>query len=170
VASVTVLHERSSTNHHVRLGISYEERAGLPDTMFAKMASPDPEHRAAIGATGRRLAHSFSLAAAQLLDIKESYPTPTYKSPGLLSAIRQDADGSRRKAPEGLAYGTPDQIVAVLRRWEALGVDRVVFIVNALEAVPHQEVLDSLRLFAREVMPAFGVGAAEDDDLVATVA
>jgi hypothetical protein len=52
VASVDVLHERSSTNHHVRLGISYDERAGLPDTMFAKMASPDPEHRAAIGATG----------------------------------------------------------------------------------------------------------------------
>lgn len=40
VASVDVLHERSSTNHHVRLGISYDERAGLPDTMFAKMASP----------------------------------------------------------------------------------------------------------------------------------
>ena len=52
VASVDVLHERSSTNHHVRLGVGYDERAGLPDTMFAKMASPDPEHRAAIGATG----------------------------------------------------------------------------------------------------------------------
>ena len=127
----------------------------------------DPEHA---GVTGRRLAHSFSLAAAQLLDIKESYPTPSYKSPGLLSAIRQDTDGSPRKGPEGLAYGTPDQIVAVLRRWEALGVDRVVFIVNALEAVPHQEVCDSLRLFAREVMPAFGVGAPAGDELVATVA
>jgi hypothetical protein len=52
VASVEVLHERSSTNHHVRLGLAYDERAGLPDTLFAKMASPDPEHRAAIGATG----------------------------------------------------------------------------------------------------------------------
>jgi hypothetical protein len=52
VDSVEVLHERTSTNHHVRLGITYDERAGLPDTMFAKMASPDPGHRAAVGATG----------------------------------------------------------------------------------------------------------------------
>jgi Phosphotransferase enzyme family len=52
VASVEVLRERSSTNHHVRLGLTYAERAGLPDTMFAKMASLDPAHRIAIGATG----------------------------------------------------------------------------------------------------------------------
>ena len=52
VASVDVLHERGSTNHHVRLGITYDEAAGLPDTMFAKMASLDAEHRIAIGSTG----------------------------------------------------------------------------------------------------------------------
>ena len=52
VASVQVMNERGSTNHHVRLGITYDERAGLPDTMFAKMASLDPAHRAAIGSTG----------------------------------------------------------------------------------------------------------------------
>jgi hypothetical protein len=52
VASVDVLHERGSTNHHVRLGITYDEPAGLPDTMFAKMASLDEAHRIAIGSTG----------------------------------------------------------------------------------------------------------------------
>ena len=52
VASVDVLHERGSTNHHVRLGITYDERAGLPDTMFAKMASLDEAHRIAVGSTG----------------------------------------------------------------------------------------------------------------------
>jgi Phosphotransferase enzyme family len=52
VASVNVLHERGSTNHHARLGITYDEAAGLPDTMFAKMASLDAEHRIAIGSTG----------------------------------------------------------------------------------------------------------------------
>jgi hypothetical protein len=52
VASVDVLHERGSTNHHVSLGITYDERAGLPDTMFAKMASLDEAHRIAIGSTG----------------------------------------------------------------------------------------------------------------------
>jgi hypothetical protein len=52
VASVKVLHERGSTNHHVRLGITYDEPAGLPATMFAKMASLDEAHRIAVGATG----------------------------------------------------------------------------------------------------------------------
>jgi hypothetical protein len=52
VRTVDVLHERGSTNHHVRLGLTYDESAGLPDTMFAKMAPLDPEHRIAIGATG----------------------------------------------------------------------------------------------------------------------
>ena len=52
VSAVDVLHERGSTNHHVRLGITYDEPAGLPDTMFAKMAPLDPAHRIAIGATG----------------------------------------------------------------------------------------------------------------------
>jgi thiamine kinase-like enzyme len=52
VAAVDVLHERGSTNHHVRLGVTYDERAGLPDTMFAKMASLDEAHRVAVGSTG----------------------------------------------------------------------------------------------------------------------
>jgi hypothetical protein len=52
VAAVNVIHERGSTNHHARLGITYDERAGLPDTMFAKMAPLDEAHRIAIGATG----------------------------------------------------------------------------------------------------------------------
>jgi len=34
-------------------------------------------------------------------------------------------------------------------------VDCVNFILNAAETVPQQEVLDSLRLFAKEVMPRF---------------
>lgn len=52
VASVQVLEQHSSTNHHVRLGLTYDERAGAPDTLFCKMASQDPVHRIAIGATG----------------------------------------------------------------------------------------------------------------------
>jgi hypothetical protein len=36
-----------------------------------------------------------------------------------------------------------------------VGVDRVNFLLNAAEAIPQAEVLESLRLFAREVMPAF---------------
>ncbi len=33
--------------------------------------------------------------------------------------------------------------------------DRVNFLLNTVEAIPQADVLESLRLFAREVMPAF---------------
>jgi hypothetical protein len=52
VREVTVSSERGSTNHHVRFRLRYDERAGAPDTLFAKMASLDAAHRAMIGATG----------------------------------------------------------------------------------------------------------------------
>jgi hypothetical protein len=52
VAAVQILEEHGSTNHHVRLGLAYHERAGAPDSLFVKMASLDPGLRAMIGATG----------------------------------------------------------------------------------------------------------------------
>jgi hypothetical protein len=52
VGAVEILDQHGSTNHHVRLGLTYDERAGGPDTLFGKMASLDPVHRAAIGSTG----------------------------------------------------------------------------------------------------------------------
>jgi hypothetical protein len=70
VRDVEVTSERSSTNHHAKLRLRYDERAGAPDTLFAKMASLDPAHRAMIGATGmgarearfyRELAPSLSM-------------------------------------------------------------------------------------------------------------
>ena len=52
VSAVELLSQRASTNHHVRLGLTFDEQAGAPDTLFCKMASLDAQHRAAIGATG----------------------------------------------------------------------------------------------------------------------
>jgi len=52
VAGVEVLWQHASTNHHAQLGLTYDEQRGAPDTLFCKMASLDPQHRAAIGATG----------------------------------------------------------------------------------------------------------------------
>src|SRR5438309_4766157 len=39
--------------------------------------------------TGQQLVTGFSSAAAQVLDIRDSYPTAAYRAPGLLSSIRQ---------------------------------------------------------------------------------
>jgi hypothetical protein len=54
-----------------------------------------------------------------------------------------------------MAIGDPQQIIATLKQWESTGVDCVNFLLNAMETVPQAEVLASLRLFAKEVMPAF---------------
>jgi alkanesulfonate monooxygenase SsuD/methylene tetrahydromethanopterin reductase-like flavin-dependent oxidoreductase (luciferase family) len=75
----------------------------------------------------------------------------------LLAASRRQAAGpaSAGEPPEGIAIGNPDQVTRELKKWEATGVDRVNFILNAAETVPQEEVLESLRVFARDVMPHF---------------
>ena len=43
----------------------------------------------------------------------------------------------------------------MIKKWESVGVDRINFLLNAIETVPQEEVLASMRLFAKEVMPKF---------------
>ena len=52
------------------------------------------------------------------------------------------------------AIGTPDQVVDLCRRYEAVGVDQVIFV---LQAGPnrHEHICESLELFARKVIPEF---------------
>src|SRR4030095_1141572 len=86
-------------------------------------------------------------------------PAPPSPSPsrGLLPQPRRQATGpdSGEQAGEGLALGGPERITRALKKWEAVGVDRVNFLLNTMEIIPQADVLDSLRLFAQEVMPAF---------------
>jgi hypothetical protein len=48
-------------------------------------------------------------------------------------------------------------VAAAIRQWEAVGYDGINFIAQFMEVVPQQYVLDSMRLFAEEVMPQFKV-------------
>jgi hypothetical protein len=72
-------------------------------------------------------------------------------------AIRQEAAGliraRRRGLPEGVGVGDPPPVR--IKRWESIGVTGINFLLNAMEMVSQQAVLDSMRLFAREVMPQF---------------
>src|SRR6266568_2744613 len=108
-------------------------------------------------ATGRRLQGTFGYMAAQLLSAREAYPTPSYPALGLLPQLRPDADspGDSVRVPDGLCIGSPDRIIEAIKKWESVGADRVNFLLNAMEVVPQEEVLASLRLFAKEVMPKF---------------
>ncbi|MEP7215130.1 MAG: LLM class flavin-dependent oxidoreductase [Anaerolineaceae bacterium] len=107
--------------------------------------------------TGLRLAGTFNYMAEQLLAARQAYPTRSYPNLGLLPALRREstAPGADGGAPEGTCIGNPERIIQVLKNWESVGVDRVNFLLNAVETVPQEEVLASLRLFASEVMPKF---------------
>ena len=108
-------------------------------------------------ATGKRMADSFNYLASQLISAREAYPSRSYPSLGLLPQLRRQATGpdSGEQAGEGLALGGPARIIRALKKWEAVGVDRVNFLLNTMEVIPQADVLASLRLFAAEVMPAF---------------
>jgi alkanesulfonate monooxygenase SsuD/methylene tetrahydromethanopterin reductase-like flavin-dependent oxidoreductase (luciferase family) len=106
---------------------------------------------------GRRMADVFNYLAAQLISVREAYPTRSYPSLGLLPQLRRQATGpdASEQAGEGLALGGPERVMRALKGWEAVGVDRVNFLLNTNEVISQADVLASLRLFAREVMPAF---------------
>ena len=77
---------------------------------------------------------------------------------GFPKSIPLDQLGNRAEyAPEmltrNLMFGTPDEVIAKLKIYEALGVDE--FIYYASLGLGHAEQKRSLELFCNEVMPAF---------------
>jgi len=101
---------------------------------------------------------TFGVLNAHLLFTREAYPTSGYQSLANLAPapVRKGGPGDRPGVPEGICLGDPEQIIQTVKRWESIGVDQINFLLNAAEVLPQDQVLDSLRLFAREVMPAFG--------------
>ncbi|MFD7898655.1 LLM class flavin-dependent oxidoreductase [Streptomyces sp. NPDC059568] len=106
---------------------------------------------------------AFGMLNSNLLWAREVYPTPAYQSLGNLAAggvaqIRDDDPSRRRPVPEGVAIGDPERIVKAIKVWESVGVDAINFLLNTANLVPQEQVLDSMRLFAAEVMPHFAEG------------
>ena len=104
---------------------------------------------------GSGITRQFMPLATQFVHTPEALPTKPGASLGLLAALRQQAASTGDGAPEGIAIGDPHRIIGELRKWESMGVDIVNFMLNVVETVPQEQVLASLRLFAREVMPKF---------------
>ena len=53
-----------------------------------------------------------------------------------------------------MLFGTPDDLTARIKDLEKSGVDKIIFFIN-FGGIEHQKVLNSLDLFAKEVMPNF---------------
>ena len=108
--------------------------------------------------TGLAMLGVFGQENAQLLFTREAYPTRAYGSLANLApapARREGSPADPSGIPEGMAIGDPERIVRAIKEWESIGVDGVNFLLNALEVIPQEKVLASLRLFAREVIPRF---------------
>ena len=71
------------------------------------------------------------------------------------------------------AIGTPGQVSDLIARYEAAGVDQVMFVMQAGNS-RHEHICESIELFAREILPRFADGreereAAKADRLAAAV-
>jgi hypothetical protein len=79
-------------------------------------------------------------------------------SPEAAVAQRRETLGAKVASgeTEGLrgAVGTPDQLREYLRRYEAAGVDQVIFVMQAGRN-RHEHIMEGIELFAREVLPEF---------------
>ena len=116
------------------------------------------EDPATAAARGMQMVGLFGLANSHLLWTREAYPTRAYQSLGNLAprtGIDASSPGAKYGIPEGIVVGDPDLVAAAIERWESVGVDGINFLVNALEVLPQEQVLESMRLFATEVMPRF---------------
>jgi len=88
-------------------------------------------------------------------------------SPEAAIAAEQERLGAKFAAGDntGLrgAVGTPEQLREFLRRYEEAGVDQLIFVMQAGKN-RHEDIMDSLELFGREVLPEF---KERDERLVA---
>lgn len=113
--------------------------------------------------TGMNMLQKFAALNAHQLWNREVYPSSSYKtlsnlaptraSQSTLSTVDNPREG--RPVPEGTCVGTPDDIIKAIKLWETTGINSLNFLVNCVEDIPQAAVLDSIRLFAKEVMPAF---------------
>jgi alkanesulfonate monooxygenase SsuD/methylene tetrahydromethanopterin reductase-like flavin-dependent oxidoreductase (luciferase family) len=119
-------------------------------------------------ALGGMAAMQFGIRAAHLVGVGGIYPSPAYHAHASAAPLRNRPGDVVGPVRDGTPIGDPQHCIKQLKWWEEVGVDRMVFLINTGETIPQERVLDSLRLFASEVMPAMTVGeraeAAKADD------
>jgi alkanesulfonate monooxygenase SsuD/methylene tetrahydromethanopterin reductase-like flavin-dependent oxidoreductase (luciferase family) len=128
------------------------------------------EARAIYHANSSRVAAHFSVyfdtipAFAERL-AKEKRPIAQTR---LRELIRETAASGQAKNPfadastdpeylrqNGICVGTPDEVIATLRRFEAVGFDQVVLVPVLGFETPHEKTLESVRLLGEKVLPGF---------------
>ncbi len=104
-------------------------------------------------AVGGMAAMQFMVRAAHLVGVGGIYPSPAYHAHASAAPLRNRPGDVIGPIREGTPIGDPEECIKSLKWWEEVGVDRMVFLINTGEAIPNEKVLESLRLFGREVIP-----------------
>jgi hypothetical protein len=105
-------------------------------------------------ALGGMAAMQFGVRAAHLVGVGGIYPSPAYHAHASAAPLRNRPGDVVGPVREGTPIGDPEDCIKALKWWEEVGVDRMVFLLNTGETIPQADVLASLRLFAKEVIPA----------------
>jgi alkanesulfonate monooxygenase SsuD/methylene tetrahydromethanopterin reductase-like flavin-dependent oxidoreductase (luciferase family) len=121
------------------------------------------EDRKYASETGMSMVQLFSALNAHCLWSREAYPSSSYKTLSNLAPAKDNKTSNPtgdnpiegRPVPQGVCVGTPVDLINAIKTWESTGVDSINFMLNCAEHIPQEALLDSLRLFAKEVMPSF---------------
>ena len=116
-----------------------------------------PDGAYARTAVGGKTEQLNAVLSAYLMTIGSAYPSPAYHAHSLRTGAAFQPQLGADQVDQ--LIGTPDEVARALEGWEKLGVDAINLNIGGLHTT-HQEVLESMRLFAREVMPAFQHGRA----------
>jgi len=150
--------ERRTKEYHRRIQLCDPVSSVVNDQVTTLNFLYCHEDAAVAAARGMQMVGLFGLANSHLLWTREAYPSRGYQSLGNLAprtGIDPSSPGARYGIPEGIVVGDPDLVAAAIERWRSVGVDGINFLVNAMETLPQEQVLESMRLFARDVMPRF---------------
>ena len=135
-----------------RLDEAIEANPGCPRPTFAMMrhtavyAGKD-EWEVPVRAAQRQLGQ-FENLFKNLGDVVNGFPRQVP-----FEELANRDEYNPRMLSENLMFGTPDEVIAKLKRYEELGVDE--FIYYASLGLGHKEQKRSLELFCSEVIPAF---------------
>ena len=135
-----------------RLRDALEKYPASPKPVFAMMRhtavyAHQDQWEVPVKAAQRQLSQ-FENLFKNLGDVEDGFPKAIAFSE---LANREEYDPEMLRT--NLLFGTPDEVIAKLRGYEALGVDA--FVYYASLGLGHREQKRSLELFCREVMPAF---------------
>lgn len=135
-----------------RLNEAVANNPGLPRPVMAMMRHTAvydrPEDAAVPVRAAQRQLSQFENLFKNLGDVRNGFPA-AIPLDQLANRAEYDPDMLRRN----LMFGTPDEVIAKLKGYEALGVDAFIYYASLGLGLAEQK--RSMELFCRDVMPAF---------------